>query len=528
MRLLIFFLLATTLTSFAQDYPTGMIWDEESYRSIPYKAQFTSATYDDLPSSYSLEKYAPYPGNQGQYGTCVAYAAAYGLRTIMLAKDLGITDKTRITANALSPSYVYAIIKKEEDVDCSKGANPIYGMEALKVAGAPTLKSLPYQCNPTITTNVQLEAIDYRIRDYQKLFFFDTQDYGVKTNATKKALTEGYPVLLGMKLPPSFFKAQKTWRSIPADKGNIAAKHGFHAMVVVGYDDVYEGGAFRVLNSWGTNWGDGGYIWVPYKEYEDWAMGALQPYSYYQKKQIRKDINNPSKPGSPSKPSPNQPNRPNIPRVQPNNPNQPIQPSIPEMRLDADPIAAALPKGSLRFETNQGVAMPVSRVSTRNLVVEDDVEGEDLVAYRMTEAYPSGTRFRFYLNNENEGYIYAFATDLTQKINKILPYEDGMSPLIGANSELAFPSEKKVIRMDNNPGTDYLLILFSQQKLDEANLLKEMQNTEGALTTKIKTALGDKLIDKGDIKYASGTPGFDVKEGAKGYVVPLMVEITHQ
>ncbi len=534
MKSIPYFLVLISFSVFAQEYPMGMDWDEESYRNIPYKANFTAATYDNLPGSYSLEKYAPIPGNQGQMGTCVAYAAAYGLRTIMLAKDAGITDKNTITANALSPTYVYSIIKKEEDTNCSKGANPIYGMEALKVAGAPTLRTLPYSCDPVISNEVQMEAIDYRIRDYQKLFFFETQDYGVKTNATKKALTEGYPVLLGMKLPQSFFKATKTWRSLPSDKGTIAAKHGFHAMVVIGYDDTFEGGAFRVLNSWGTGWGDGGFIWVPYSEYEEWAMGALQPYSYYKRKET---VNNsvvvtpktPVAPGNSNIPKKRiEPNKPSYPRVQPNNPNNPITPINDLMRLDNNPIAGELPKGSLKFETNVGVAMPATRVSTRNLVVEDDVEGEELVAYKMTEAYPSGTRFRFYLTNENEGYIYAFATDLTQKINKILPFEDGMSPLIGANSELAFPSEKKVIRMDNNPGTDYLLILFSQQKLDEKELLETMQNASGGLTSKIRTALGDKLIDKGSVKYASTTPGFEVKEDAKGYVVPLMVEISHQ
>ena len=526
MRLVTFWLLLWSVSLFAQDYPTGMIWDEDSYRSIPYKVQFTASTYDNLPSSYSLEKYAPHPGNQGQYGTCVAYASVYSLRTIMLAKDLGITDKQTITANALSPSYVYSIIKREDDYNCSKGANPKYGMEALKVAGAPTLKSLPYSCNPSISTDVQLEAIDYRIRDYQTLFFFDTQDYGVKTNATKKALSEGYPVLLGMKLPPSFSRATKVWRSLPSDKNEIAKKHGYHAMVVIGYDDNYEGGAFRLMNSWGSNWGDGGFIWVPYSEYEQWAMGAIQPYSY-NKRKGNSVVNVPELPNN--KPStPNQPNRPNIPRVEPNNPNQPIKPTIPQMRLDAEPIASELPEGSLRFETNTGQPMEVTRVSTRNLVVEDDVEGEDLVAYRMTQGYPSGTRFRFYLNNEHEGYIYAFATDLTQKINKILPFDDNMSPLVGANSELAFPSEKKVIRMDNNPGTDYLLILFSQQKLDEKALMETMEATSGGLTSKITAALGDKLIDKSMVSYASGTPGFKVKEGAEGYVVPLMVEITHE
>lgn len=493
MKRITLLLLLFTGFAFAQDeYPTGMVWDEQSYRSIPYKVQFTASTYDNLPSSVSLEKWAPIPGNQGRYGTCVAYASAYGLRTMMWAKDNNVTDKQEITKNALSPSFVYSAIKYPDDTECNKGANPKLGMEALKIYGAPTLKTVPYECNPSITTDAQLEAVNYRIRDYQTLFFYDEQEPGVRVNATKKALSEGYPVLIGMKLPESFFKAKKVWRSLPTDKGTLAKKHGYHAMVAVGYDDDFEGGAVRVLNSWSTNWGDAGYIWVPYKEYDEWCLGALQPYSYYKKKEEPKPT--------------------------------------PDDKPDDAPIAGKLPEGSVRFEMNTGQDMAVSRISTRNLLVEDDVqdESEDLVAYRMTSSYPSGTRFRFYLDNENEGYIYAFATDLSQKINKILPYDDGMSPIISANSTVAFPSETKVIRMDNNPGTDYLLILFSQQKLDEKALQQTMQTASGGLTSKIKSALGDKLIDKSMVSYSSGNAGFKVKDGAKGYVVPLMVEITHQ
>ncbi|MFK5983705.1 MAG: DUF4384 domain-containing protein [Flavobacteriaceae bacterium] len=491
MKQLSLLLLLVTSVVFSQQYPTGMVWNEASYRSIPYKVQFTADTYEYLPASYSLEEYAPIPGNQGQYGTCVAYASAYGLRTIMLAKDLGITNKQVITENALSPSYIYTLIKYEDDINCDKGADPRLGLEALKIAGAPLLKTLPYACNPDISTEAQLEAIDYKIRDYQTLFFGDTDIPNFKVNSTKKALSEGYPVLLGTKLPPSFFEAKLVWHSLASEKDEIAVKHGYHAMVVIGYDDDFEGGAFRVLNSWGTDWGDNGFIWIPYTEYEEWSLGAMQPYSYYKKEEMPEQDED----------------------------------VIPEP--DIDPIAKYSPKGSLHFETNIGKEMPVSRTSTRNLTVEDDVEGEDLVAYRMKDSYPSGTRFRFYLKNENEAYIYAFATDLTQVINKILPFDDGMSPLISANSEFAFPSEKKVIRMDNNPGSDYLLILFSQQKLDEKELLRIMQNTNGGLTSKIKAALGDKLIDKGMIQYQSDSPGFNVKDGAKGYVVPVMVELTH-
>ena len=51
-----------------------------------------------------------------------------------------------------------------------------------------------------------------------------------------------------------------------------------HALVAVGYDDTktiaafrsrhgtddISGGALRVRNSWGAQWGDGGYGWLPY------------------------------------------------------------------------------------------------------------------------------------------------------------------------------------------------------------------------------------------------------------------------
>jgi C1A family cysteine protease len=35
-----------------------------------------------------------------------------------------------------------------------------------------------------------------------------------------------------------------------------------HAMVIVGYEDKYN--AFKVLNSWGPNWGYGGFCYMSY------------------------------------------------------------------------------------------------------------------------------------------------------------------------------------------------------------------------------------------------------------------------
>jgi C1A family cysteine protease len=37
---------------------------------------------------------------------------------------------------------------------------------------------------------------------------------------------------------------------------------GGHAVLLVGYD--HERKLFKVRNSWGPSWGDGGYFWMPY------------------------------------------------------------------------------------------------------------------------------------------------------------------------------------------------------------------------------------------------------------------------
>ncbi len=79
-------------------------------------------------------------------------------------------------------------------------------------------------------------------------------------NNTKKALIEGTPVSTGFFLPASFFNIKSdVWYTKPDDSLSDW-KHAGHAMLVVGYDDNKAGGAFRVMNSWGTGWGESGYM----------------------------------------------------------------------------------------------------------------------------------------------------------------------------------------------------------------------------------------------------------------------------
>ena len=484
----------------AQKRATGMVIDRAQYKATPYKAKLSTRSFASMPASASLEKYCPTPGDQGEYGTCVAFATAYSMRTILWAKQFGVTDRAKINAMQFSPSFVYEQIKNEGDTDCQGGANPINACELLKIFGVPLLKSVPYgACKAEIEIDDLIEAQDYIISDYQTLWDIDYGTADDKVNGTKKAISEGFPVLLGMMVPKSFYEPGKVWHS-PESDGGPSGKHGLHAMCVVGYDDNKEGGCFRVMNSWTNGWADGGFVWIPYAEYGEYALIGLQTY---------------------------------IPRVEEPEPVTPEpEPDVkPTPEPTPMPVVETLLKGNVEFTLNTGSKMKASRVLTRNLIVEDDLpantEGEDLVAYRMNDAYASGTKFRFFVNTNTEAYIYAFATDLSGKVNKILPFDDLMSPHIGPNSTVAFPSDTKVVKMDENKGTDYMLILYSTAKLDVNDVLQKMQNGQGGLSSKMRAALGNKLIEKGDVTYSLDEIGFEVSDLQRGGVVPIMVEITH-
>ena len=109
-----------TLVSFclqAQKHFAGFVSDEAAYYAIPVQEKIPVRSA--LPSSYSLKKYCPTPGNQGFYLTCTAWASTYAARTIAEAVINGWTDQEQITQEAFSPLFVYAK-SMENNTDCRK------------------------------------------------------------------------------------------------------------------------------------------------------------------------------------------------------------------------------------------------------------------------------------------------------------------------------------------------------------------------------------------------------------------------
>jgi len=496
----------------------GANFDMATIAKTPRKVQLSFQSFRGMPEQASLEQYCPTPGDQGEHGTCVAFANGYGIATLLYAKTHDIKDQAVIDKYVFSPSYLYDLIKDSTDFECQYGSDPIMAVLTLMNMGTPFIRTVPYSCDVNFSTEAVSEALKYTIKDASVLFAPGEYEKTPQEmiDMTKKSILEGSPVSGGFHLPESFFKIKTdVWTSDP-NEVDKDWKHNGHAMAVVGFDDNKYGGAFRILNSWGTAWADKGYVWMRYDDYSRYCILGLQVF------------------GNPFTPDPEENTKP-VPQPEPQ----------PQPQPEPDAITMSL-SGSIEFKLNTGEDMPVNKISSRNLMVEEDVVAkEDLVAYTMMNSYSSGTKFRFYMTIDNEAYIYAFATDLSGKINRILPFDDLTSTHVGSNSIVAFPSDTKIIKMDENKGTDYLLILYSKEPLDMNEMLTEMNKTKGGLSAKIMAALGDKLIAKDKIKYDPATVGFKVNvkygtrnlsvedddsgntEFASGSVVPLMIEIKH-
>lgn len=213
---------------------------------------------NNLPASFDLSFFLPEVGNQGRIGSCTAWATVYYGRSLLA--NYG-ESSSRMRGVRLSPSFIYNQITQGK----CKGTSIARSMQLLVDEGASEWDVFPYQstgCNVQPNENQRLNASDYKMGDFKILS-------GVNLVAeVKTLLTQGKPVVVAMGLDREFGKKDamglSAYRPHQVKKDQI---YGAHAMLVVGYSDQFK--AFKLVNSWGEGWGDGGFVWVDYEAFDN-------------------------------------------------------------------------------------------------------------------------------------------------------------------------------------------------------------------------------------------------------------------
>lgn len=454
--------LLTGYFSFAQEYNTGLTFDDARYNSTPLKAILVQKDYEGVPTKYSLKQFAPNPGDQGDYGTCVGWSTAYAARTIVEAQQNRLQDKYEITETAFSASFIYDFIKDEYDTDCIYGSFIDDALDVMSQKGVPLYNSFDIDCATEIPDDILEEAKKNRIQGYSRLFD-DSYSNVFKVEVMKKALSQGNPVVIGMKVPGSFYYAEDVWEPYEEPDGF----YGGHAMCVIGYDNnrFEDEGAFEVMNSWGNDWGNDGFIWIRYSDFTDFTKYAYEMIA------------------------------------------------IPK----ADENVADL-SGEITFVQNTGTPMLSSFIEN----------SRGIAFYEMNDAYKSGTEFRIYITNNQPAFVYAFGTDRSEEVFPIFPYKKGMSPaLTYKNNSIAIPDEDYYIEMDEQSGTDYMCVLYTKEPIDFDGLIKSLDKQKNvSFTEKIHNVLGQDIALPLNAEYDKYNMKFSAISGDRK-IVAMVVAIEH-
>jgi hypothetical protein len=202
-----------------------------------------------IPASFQLA--TPPVGNQGNEWSCVPFAIAYAARSIEQYYKSNATSYD-VNANIFSPEYVYNQTKFS---DCGSGTAITIVLDLIINQGVATWQSMPYSdvngCSLAPVASQIANASAFKISSYVKIP--NTDQVAIKSMVAAK-----HPVIMTVIMDNSFVNAKTgfVWKTY-SGSGSLP-----HTMIICGYDDAKH--AYKVMNSWGTAWGDAGFSWIDY------------------------------------------------------------------------------------------------------------------------------------------------------------------------------------------------------------------------------------------------------------------------
>jgi C1A family cysteine protease len=222
-----------------------------------------------LPVSVDLREGCSPIEDQGQIGSCTAHAGA-GIIEYYERTSFGRhIDTSRL--------FLYKVTRNLMKMKGDTGAYLRTTIGAMVLFGVPPEDFWPYT-DEEKKFDQEPPAFCYAFaQNYQTIKYFRHDPPGTKSEEiirkVKTYLSKGHPAMFGFTVYNSMEQAESTGKiPFPSPKERI---EGGHAVVVVGYDDktkirnkygkIETTGALLIRNSWGKEWGEKGYGWLPYE-----------------------------------------------------------------------------------------------------------------------------------------------------------------------------------------------------------------------------------------------------------------------
>ncbi len=262
--IIFFSLLFLGTNLFAQTpHAKGLVFNAVAYKKTVKLRDLDhrGTTMRELPMQLSFRPFCPTPQDQGAESSCTTWAVAYGALTMQQAMNRKVTNLKDIDKIAHSKSFVFnQLVEKDRNYTPSVEET----FEFLQKNG--TCLATTFRNDIPLTTKpdalAKEDAQINRLQDAKEVFDPDvTISVNKQILRLKRLLADSHAVIVGLRLPFSFTNLkEKKFIFKPKEPIDSAA----HALCLIGYDDMDS--TFELMNSWGTNWGDKGFVRLRYAD----------------------------------------------------------------------------------------------------------------------------------------------------------------------------------------------------------------------------------------------------------------------
>jgi hypothetical protein len=165
-------------------------------------------------------------------------------------------------ASQASPADLYAKLMQYENNNCGNGTQIADALDLLVMEGIANLANSPYSDQ---TCSAPSSGTQFLLNGYTRL-------NPTNLPVLKQHIQNLSVIPIAIPVYPDFATASGSAVYTPS---GTDCSLGGHCVAVVGYDDNRQ--AFRIMNSWGTGWGDNGFLWVSYNAFPNLVQEAYLP-----------------------------------------------------------------------------------------------------------------------------------------------------------------------------------------------------------------------------------------------------------